>query len=202
MTIIETGLPGVILVEPRAFSDARGTFFESYRADTYPQLGIVERFVQDNVSTSKRGVLRGLHFQEPRAQAKLVQVMRGEVFDVAVDVRAGSPTFGRAAWATLSESNRREMFVPAGFAHGFVVTSDEAVVAYKCSDYYAPECEHVVQWNDPALAIPWPVADPIVSPRDAAAPRLSSLGPDVLPRVRARESDSSNRTADPSLRSG
>ncbi len=146
-------------------------------------MGIDAAFVQDNVSISRHGVLRGLHFQHPRAQAKLVQAVRGEVFDVAVDVRVGSPTFGRAAWTTLSETNHRQLFIPSGFAHGFVVTSDEAIVSYKCSEYYSPGAEHAIRWNDPALAIPWPVAAPILSPKDAAAPLLSAIPRDLLPRV-------------------
>jgi dTDP-4-dehydrorhamnose 3,5-epimerase len=176
-----TTVPGVIVLEARVFSDARGTFFESYRADAYAALGVLSTFVQDNVSISRRGVLRGLHFQHPRGQAKLVQVVRGEVFDVAVDVRLGSPTFGQAVWATLSESNHRQMFMPPGFAHGFLVTSDEAVVVYKCGEYYTPECEHSLRWNDPALAIPWPECTPILSAKDEAAPLLSAVPRDSLP---------------------
>jgi dTDP-4-dehydrorhamnose 3,5-epimerase len=175
VTVTKTILPGVLVLEPRVFSDARGEFWEYFRADTYAAMGIDVPFVQDNVSISRRGVLRGLHFQEPRGQAKLVQAIRGEVFDVAVDVRVGSPTFGQAVWSTLSETNRRQMFLPPGLAHGFVVTSDDAVVAYKCSDYYSPADEHSLRWNDPALGIPWPVDSPILSPKDQAAPLLSAL---------------------------
>jgi dTDP-4-dehydrorhamnose 3,5-epimerase len=164
------------------FTDARGTFFESFRADALASMGVAATFVQDNVSISRRGVLRGLHFQHPRAQAKLIQVLAGEIFDVAVDVRVGSPTFGRAAWATLSASNHRQMFVPYGFAHGFLVTSEEAIVTYKCSDYYAPEHEHAVRWSDPALAIPWPERSPILSPKDETAPPLSAAPSEWLPR--------------------
>jgi len=183
VSVIETAVPGVLVVEPRIFSDARGTFFEVYRAESYAAMGIDVAFVQDNVSISRRGVLRGLHFQQPNAQAKLIQALRGEVFDVAVDLRLGSPTFGRAAWTTLSESNRRQLFIPSGFAHGFVVTSDEAIVAYKCSEYYSPSAEHAIRWNDPALGIPWPVATPILSPKDEAAPLLSAIPRDMLPRI-------------------
>lgn len=181
MTTTDIGLPGVLLLEPRVFADARGAFFEAYRADTYARLGVPMTFVQDNVSVSRRGVLRGLHFQHPRGQAKLIQAIRGEVFDVAVDVRVGSPTFGRAAWSTLSETNRHQLFIPPGFAHGFVVTSDEAVVAYKCSEYYAPESEHSLRWDDPALGIPWPLDRPIVSPKDAVARMLADFSLDALP---------------------
>ena len=182
MTVTQTDLAGVLVLEPRVFSDARGAFFESFRADRCAAMGVGAAFVQDNVSISRRGVLRGLHFQHPRGQAKLIQAIRGEVFDVAVDVRRDSPTFGRAVWSTLSEANRRQMFVPPGFAHGFVVTSDEAIVAYKCSDYYAPEFERSIHWNDPALGIPWPVASPILSSKDESAPLLSALSSHLLPR--------------------
>lgn len=181
MTVTETKLAGVLVLEPRVFSDARGAFFESYRADAYATMGVDVVFVQDNVSVSRRGVLRGLHFQHPHGQAKLVYPVRGEIFDVAVDIRAGSPTFGRAAWTVLSEKNRRQLFIPAGFAHGFVVTSDEAIVAYKCSTYYDASCEHSLRWNDPSLRIPWPVSDPILSAKDAAAPLLSQLPAGSLP---------------------
>ena len=183
MSVTETSVPGVLVVEPRVFSDARGSFFEVYRAEAYAAMGIDATFVQDNVSISRRGVLRGLHFQQPRGQAKLIQALRGEVFDVAVDVRVGSPTFGHAAWTTLSEANRRQLYIPPGFAHGFVVTSDEAIVAYKCSEYYSPAAEHAIRWNDPALGIPWPVAAPILSPKDEAAPPLAAIPLDLLPRV-------------------
>jgi dTDP-4-dehydrorhamnose 3,5-epimerase len=183
VTATKTILPGVLVLEPRVFSDARGEFWEYFRVDTYAAMGIDVSFVQDNVSISRRGVLRGLHFQEPRGQAKLVQAIRGEVFDVAVDVRVGSPTFGQAVWSTLSDTNRRQLFLPAGLAHGFVVTSDEAVVAYKCSDYYSPAHEHTLRWNDPALEIPWPVDAPTLSPKDEAAPLLSALA-GFLPRFR------------------
>lgn len=182
MTVTELDLPGVLLIEPRVFADARGAFFESYRADGYAAMGVPTTFVQDNVSVSCRGVLRGLHFQHPRGQAKLIQAVRGEVFDVAVDVRAGSPTFGCAVWSTLSETNHRQLFVPPGFAHGFVVTSDEAVVVYKCSDYYTPTSEHAIRWSDPALGIPWPVGRPTLSAKDDAAPLLSELPLSMLPR--------------------
>ena len=181
MNVLETGLPGVLLIEPRVHADARGAFFELYRADAYAALS-AGAFVQDNVSVSRRGVVRGLHFQHPRPQAKLVQTLRGEVFDVAVDVRRGSPTFGRAMWATLSEESRRQVLIPAGFAHGFLVTSDEAVVLYKCTDYYAPDCERSIRWNDPSLAIPWPRVGPLLSPRDERAPLLAELALDLLPR--------------------
>src|ERR1043165_2729714 len=141
MRLVETDLPGVCFLEPKVFEDARGFFYESWRQDTFAALGIPCPFVQDNHSFSRRGVLRGLHYQVGRPQHKLVRVTQGEVFDVAVDVRRGSPTFGRWAGGTLSAANRRQMFIPAGFAHGFLVLSDSAEFLYKCSDYYAPKEE-------------------------------------------------------------
>jgi dTDP-4-dehydrorhamnose 3,5-epimerase len=182
MKVTETPLPGVLVIEPRVFTDPRGAFFEAFRADAYAAAGIDTAFVQDNVSVSHRGVVRGLHFQHPRGQAKLIAALRGEVFDVAVDVRAGSPTFGRAVWTTLSDVNRRQLFVPVGFAHGFFAVSDVAVVSYKCSDYYAPDGEHTIRWDDPALAIPWPAAEPTLSAKDQAAMLLSAFPPELLPR--------------------
>ena len=181
--VTPTDLPEVLLVEPAVFADARGCFGETYRADQYAAAGIHDRFVQDNLSVSHRGVLRGLHFQHPRGQAKLVYVVQGEVLDVAVDVRTGSPT--RAHWVStrLSSENRRQLYIPAGFAHGFVVLSESAVVAYKCSDYYAPAAEHCVRWDDPDLAVDWPIRDPVLSSKDASAPLLRDIPPDLLPRV-------------------
>jgi dTDP-4-dehydrorhamnose 3,5-epimerase len=177
VNVIPTALPGVVVIEPRVFPDARGSFRTTFRVDEYAALGLEHTFVQDNVSVSHRGVLRGLHFQHPHGQGKLVYVLCGEVFDVAVDVRRDSPTFGRAVWTTLSEANCRQVFVPVGFAHGFVVTSEEAVVVYKCTALYSPADEHVIRWNDPALGIPWPISDPILSDRDASAPLLKDRGP-------------------------
>jgi dTDP-4-dehydrorhamnose 3,5-epimerase len=179
--VTPTALPGVVVVQPRAFGDERGWFLEGFRADRYAALGIPGPWVQDNVSRSARGVLRGLHFQHPNAQGKLVQVLEGEVFDVAVDVRLGSPTFGRWTGATLSSRDHAQLWIPAGFAHGFVVTSEWAVFAYKCTDYYYPESERVVRWDDPAIGIEWPVNDPMLSPRDREAPRLVDLAHDHLP---------------------
>jgi dTDP-4-dehydrorhamnose 3,5-epimerase len=182
MNITATEIPGVLCIEPDAFSDARGTFSEICRVDRYAEFGVSDPFVQDNMSSSRQGVLRGLHLQYPRGQGKLVSAVYGEIFDVAVDARIGSPTFGRAVWVTLSESNRRQLYVPPGCAHGFAVSSPEAVVVYKCTEYYAPQYEHVVRWNDPALGIPWPIANPILSERDAAAPLLSEIPFSQLPR--------------------
>ncbi|MEO6028363.1 MAG: dTDP-4-dehydrorhamnose 3,5-epimerase [Candidatus Binatia bacterium] len=173
MRVIATDLPDVIVVEPRVFGDRRGFFLETFHADRYAEAGIRATFVQDNWSRSARGTLRGLHFQEPHAQGKLVSVARGAVYDVALDVRRGSPTFGRWVGYELSEENKRQMWIPPGFAHGFVVTSDSCDFLYKCTALYRPEAECAIAWNDPALAITWPIADPILSPKDAAAPRLA-----------------------------
>lgn len=181
MKVSETELPGVLLVEPQVFGDARGFFTELYREERYRGAGIGATFVQDNLSRSARGVLRGLHFQHPRAQAKLVYVISGEVLDVAVDVRAGSPTFGRWVGALLSGTNHSQLYIPPGFAHGFCVLSEEATFAYKCSENYAPECERCVRWDDPDVGIAWPIDAPALSPRDAAAPLLRALPPEHLP---------------------
>ncbi|MEO8796376.1 MAG: dTDP-4-dehydrorhamnose 3,5-epimerase [Polyangiaceae bacterium] len=172
MNIVETSLPGVLLIEPRVFGDARGFFFESFHQERYAKAGITQPFVQDNVSRSAKGTLRGLHFQEPKGQGKLVFVTQGSVFDVVVDVRKGSPSFGESFGVELSDENHKQLWVPAGFAHGFCVTSDLADFAYKCTSYYAPEHERAILWNDPALAIAWPASVPTLSPKDAAAPLL------------------------------
>ncbi len=176
MTVTETPLAGVLLIEPRVFGDARGFFCETYQAERYAEAGIATRFVQDNVSRSGRGTLRGLHFQAPpHAQAKLVSCLDGSVFDVAVDLRIGSPTYGQWFGAELSAANMRQMFVPEGFAHGFVVTSETALFSYKVSGVYAPQTEGSVRWDDPDLAISWPLETPVLSKKDVAAPPLSAL---------------------------
>lgn len=183
LTVYETPLPGLLVVEPVRHGDARGYFAETYRADRYAAAGIDAAFVQDNVSRSARGTLRGLHAQAPpHAQAKLVHVLCGEVFDVAVDLRRGSPTFGRWHGEYLSAETGRQMFVPAGFAHGFCVTSETALFAYKCSALYAPAAELSVAWDDPEIGIEWPVDAPRLSDRDRAAPRLAAVA-DALPFV-------------------
>jgi len=181
MKVEETSLPGVLLVEPRVCGDERGYFLETFQADRYRAAGIVGPFVQDNLSFSRGPVLRGLHFQHPHAQGKLVYVLMGEVFDVAVDVRVGSPTYGRWTGARLSDENKRQLYVPTGFAHGFCVLSETALFAYKCTDVYAPEAEITIRWDDPDIGIAWPVADPILSARDATAPRLRDIGRERLP---------------------
>lgn len=185
MKVIETSLPGVLLVEPRVFRDERGHFLETWNLERCRVAGLPESFVQDNVSVSRRGVLRGLHYQEPNAQGKLVSVLEGEVFDVAVDIRQGSPNYGRWVGYTLSAANARQLYVPEGFAHGFVVVSEVAVFSYKCTAFYDPNAEGSVRWDDPDLHIDWPVESPILSPKDAAAPRLVELPAERLPRFRS-----------------
>lgn len=180
MTIQETPLAGLLLLQPRLFRDDRGWFAETFHELRYRDLGIPDAFVQDNVSHSRRNVLRGLHLQSPHPQGKLVSVVHGEVYDVAVDVRPDSPTFGQWYGATLSAENGYQLWIPPGFAHGFVVTGAEAVFLYKCTDFYAPHAELSIRWDDPDLGIEWPVAEPIVSPKDAAAPRLRDLASERL----------------------
>lgn len=182
MLIRQTDLPGVLLIEPKVFGDERGYFLETWSAERYEAEGISERFVQDNVSKSRRGTLRGLHLQHPYSQGKLVHVVVGEVFDVAVDVRLGSPTFGRFYGATLSEQNHRQLYIPPGYAHGFCVTSDEAIFAYKCTTGYHPEAEVTIAHHDPALGIPWPISEPTLSKKDMAGVPLADVPRDRLPR--------------------
>ena len=181
MNVTPSDIPDVVFIEPRVFPDSRGAFRTTFRVDEYAAAGLVHDFKQDNVSVNRRGVLRGLHFQHPNGQAKLVYALRGSVFDVAVDVRSNSPTFGRAVWTTLSDENHRQILIPPGFAHGFYVATDEAVVVYKCSELYAPTSERTIRWNDPALGIPWPGVDPIMSERDVIAPLLRDLPRELLP---------------------
>ena len=173
MRVIPTALPDVAIVEPRVFRDARGWFFESWNRRTLAAAGLDVDFVQDNHSRSIRGVLRGLHYQVEHAQGKLVRVVVGEVFDVAVDLRERSPTFGRHVALRLSADDPRMLWVPPGFAHGFVVLSDVAEFLYKTTDYWYPEHERTLLWNDPALRIDWPVADPLLAPKDAAGTPLA-----------------------------
>ena len=169
MKVVDTGLPGVLLLEPRVFGDHRGFFLETFHAARYAEIGIDAPFVQDNWSRSVRGTLRGLHFQEPQAQGKLVQVVHGAVYDVAVDVRRGSPTFGRWVGYELSEENKRQLWIPPGFAHGFCVTSDSSEFLYKTTDYWSPAHERTLLWNDPQLAIPWPLTgEPLLAAKDVS----------------------------------
>ena len=181
MKVTETALPGVLLVEPAVFGDARGFFLETYHAARYADAGIGAGFVQDNVSRSRRGVLRGLHYQLPHPQGKLVQVLEGEVWDVAVDIRRGSPTFGRWVGEYLSADTKRQLWIPPGFAHGFVVTSDEALFMYKCTELYRAEYDRAVLWNDPAIGIDWPSGAVTLSEKDQRAPALASVPPAQLP---------------------
>ena len=175
MKVVETAVPGVLIVEPDVFGDSRGFFMETYRVDRYTAAGISRSFVQDNLSRSSRGVLRGLHLQNPGPQGKLVTVLAGRVLDVAVDVRRGSPSFGQHVAVELTDENRRQLWIPRGFAHGFVVMSDTADFFYKCDAPYSRSNEIVVRWNDPALNIEWGIAEPFISKRDAAAPLLADV---------------------------
>ncbi|NCA71723.1 MAG: dTDP-4-dehydrorhamnose 3,5-epimerase [Sphingobacteriia bacterium] len=183
MKVLETSLPGVLIIEPRVFGDARGFFMETYQAERYAEVGVPAPFVQDNLSYSSKGVLRGLHLQHPRAQGKLVQVLAGAVFDVAVDVRRGSPSFGRWLGIELSAENRRQLWIPPGFAHGFLVTSESALFIYKNTEYYSPETELGIRWDDPSIGIQWPLdgVAPELSHKDRMAPYLSEIPPERLP---------------------
>ncbi|MBI5062433.1 MAG: dTDP-4-dehydrorhamnose 3,5-epimerase [Desulfatitalea sp.] len=181
MKIIPTRLEEVLLLEPKVFGDRRGYFLETYQRERYAAAGVDATFVQDNISFSQGNILRGLHFQHPQGQAKLVQVLQGEIYDVAVDVRRGSPTFGQWVGVTLSSAEPRQLYIPKGFAHGFCVLSATALFMYKCSDYYAPPCENGVCWNDPDLAIEWPVKHPMLSEKDQAYSRLKDIPPERLP---------------------
>ncbi|MGH8478630.1 MAG: dTDP-4-dehydrorhamnose 3,5-epimerase [Gammaproteobacteria bacterium] len=174
MNVVQTAIPDVLLIEPRVFSDARGFFLEGYNARGFRQAtGLTVDFVQDNHSRSRRGVLRGLHYQVHQAQGKLVSVVCGAVFDVAVDIRRSSPAFGRWLGVELSEDNHRHLWLPPGIAHGFLVLSERVDVLYKTTDYYAPDHERVILWNDPDIGIEWPLAgEPLLSPKDRAGPPL------------------------------
>ena len=179
MEVIHTGIEGLVILEPRLFKDHRGCFFESFSEREFAEKVFPVKFVQDNESRSCYGVIRGLHFQKPpHAQAKLVRVVRGCVLDVAVDLRKGSPTYGRYEAVELSEDNHRQLFIPRGFAHGFSVLSEEAVFQYKCDEYYAPQCEGAIRWDDPDLGIDWkiPAEDAILSDKDSGHPGFRELG--------------------------
>ncbi len=181
MNVIATELPGVVVFEPLAFGDPRGWFLETWSRKRYEQAGIREHFVQDNVSFSRQGILRGLHYQYPQPQGKLVQVLLGEVFDVAVDIRTGSPTCGKWIGLSLSAANHRQMYIPPGFAHGFCVTSETAIFSYKCTDYYDPATEGGILFNDPDIGIKWPVSDPVLSEKDSQSAVLRAIPRDRLP---------------------
>lgn len=175
MNVIATGLSGVVIIEPKVFGDERGFFLESFHQDRYKQAGINLSFVQDNHSRSQSGVLRGLHFQKSRPQGKLVRVVQGEVWDVAVDVNPTSLTYGQYEAVLLNAENKRQFYIPPGYAHGFVVTSETADFEYKCTDYYDPDDEGGIIWNDPDLNISWPVTDPVLSEKDRVLPTLKEL---------------------------
>ena len=179
---IKTSLPGVLLIEPDVFADARGFFMETHHQQKYGEAGINRPFVQDNRSHSKKFVLRGLHCQLHKPQGKLVYVVAGEIFDVAVDIRRGSPNFGRWEGLYLSSENKRQLFVPEGFAHGFCVMSETADVLYKCTDFYQPDDEFGILWSDPTIDIVWPVEAPILSSKDSQYPKLRDIPDHLLPR--------------------
>ena len=181
MKIIETSLPGCLVIEPAVFGDERGVFFETWNADRFGEHGLPVKFVQSNVSTSVKGVLRGLHYQWPRPQGNLVSVLEGEVYDVAVDIRRGSPSFGRWEAVILSADNRRQFWIPEGFAHGFAVLSEHAVFNYLCTDVYVKEADAGVRWNDGDIGVDWPVSDPLLSAKDEKAPFLADISGDRLP---------------------
>jgi dTDP-4-dehydrorhamnose 3,5-epimerase len=183
MRTLSTSLEGVTILEPDVHGDGRGYFLETWNAARHASLGLPERYAQDNFSSSRKGVLRGLHYQHPNGQGKLVWVVEGEVFDVAVDIRHGSPTFARWFGVHLSGENHRQFYIPPGFAHGFLVLSDRALFCYKCTRLYEPAHDHSVLWDDPELAIEWPLRDePILSPKDASAPRLRDVSGEHLPQ--------------------
>lgn len=177
MTRTETLIPGVLVLEPKVFSDVRGYFVETYNERSFAQLGITERFVQDNQSHSKKNVLRGLHYQCQQAQGKLVRVLQGEIFDVAVDLRRDSPTFGKWTAERLSADNRKMLWIPKGLAHGFLTLSETADVAYKVTDFWAPQFERTLLWNDPEVSVDWPLREPIISDKDRGGRQLRDLHP-------------------------
>ncbi|MDB3953356.1 dTDP-4-dehydrorhamnose 3,5-epimerase [Alphaproteobacteria bacterium] len=179
MKVTPTSLPEVLKIEPKIFEDERGYFYESWKEDRYQDHGLSGEFVQDNISRSSKGTLRGLHFQEPNAQGKLVMVLTGRVFDVAVDVRLGSPRFGQWVGLELSDENHYQLWIPEGFAHGFCVLSDSADFFYKCTSQYCPETELIVRYDDPAIGVDWPDVEPNLSQKDMAAPLLADVA--VLP---------------------
>jgi dTDP-4-dehydrorhamnose 3,5-epimerase len=181
MQITQTSLPGVLIIEPRVFPDGRGFFFETYNRERYNEYGIDSEFMQDNLSYSIKGALRGLHYQYPHSQAKLVQVLAGEAFDVAIDIRNGSPNFGRWVGVLLSSDNRKQLYIPKGFAHGFCVMSDSVLFTYKCDDYYAPDCEKGILWSDPSLAIEWPQSVQLLSEKDSNYPCLKEIPMEHFP---------------------
>ncbi len=180
MDVQTTDIPGAFIIKPNVFGDDRGFFVETWNQSRYRDAGIDAEFVQDNLSCSQRGVLRGLHFQNPKPQGKLVQVLQGSVFDVAVDIRRGSPAFGRWVAVELTGDNKHQFYVPPGCAHGFCVLSETALFAYKCTDLYHPEGDGGIAWDDPDIGIDWPLGSPTLSAKDQVAPRLKDLDPSRL----------------------
>lgn len=181
LKITETEIPGLLIVEPRVIGDARGFFMEVWHRERYAEQGLATDFVQDNLSSSQRGVLRGLHFQNPDGQGKLVSVLQGAVYDVAVDIRRGSPTFGEWLALELTSESKRQLYIPPGLAHGFCVTSKRAMLCYKCTAHHNPDAEHALAWDDPAIGIDWPTRTPVLSERDAAAVGLEEFPEGKLP---------------------
>lgn len=181
MRLIETSLPGCVVIEPRVFGDERGWFYESWNRERFSAQGLPMQFVQSNVSRSARSVLRGLHYQWPNPQGKLVSVLDGEVWDVAVDIRRGSPNFGQWVAVTLSGENKRHLWIPEGFAHGFVVLSASAVFSYLCTSVYDASADASIRWDDPQIGVQWPAEEPLLSPKDLAAPFLADLPARRLP---------------------
>jgi dTDP-4-dehydrorhamnose 3,5-epimerase len=180
MNVMACEIPGLVVLEPKVFGDSRGFFMELWNRRSYREAGIDVDFVQDNLSRSRRGTLRGLHFQNPNPQGKLLGVLEGEVFDVAVDIRRSSATFGRWHGVVLSAENKRQFYVPPGFAHGFAVLSDTVLFHYKCTEFYSPKHELAIRWDDPDIGIEWPLKDPLLSERDARALRLKETPPERL----------------------
>ena len=180
MKVLTCAIPGLLIIEPKVFGDARGFFLETWNRCRYGEAGLDVDFVQDNVSFSRRGILRGLHFQNPKPQGKLLQVLQGEVFDVAVDIRRGSPTYGKWHGLVLSSDNKLQFYIPAGFAHGFAVLSENALFQYKCTEFYSPQDEMAIRWDDPDIGVQWPLKQPLLSEKDAQAQRLRDVPPERL----------------------
>lgn len=180
MECSKTKIPDVLIINPDIYPDDRGYFFESWQQERYCRLGINANFVQDAITSSSRGVLRGIHFQNPHPQAKLISVLQGEIYDVVVDLRINSKTFGRSVGEKISSENKRQIFAPAGFGHGYCVLSETALISYKLSDFYHPESSHSVAWNDPRLAIQWPIKNPVVSKKDLEGFHLEEIPKELL----------------------
>ncbi|MFK8012508.1 MAG: dTDP-4-dehydrorhamnose 3,5-epimerase [Marinicellaceae bacterium] len=182
MKVTQTKLDGVLVFEPKIFGDERGFFMETWNYERYREAGLDAKFVQSNLSKSSQGVLRGLHFQNPKPQGKLVQVLKGEVYDVAVDIRKGSPTFGQWHAELLSADNHKQLYIPEGFAHGFCVTSDFAIFSYMCTNLYDASADNSLLWNDPEIGIDWPITNPSLSEKDKNAVKLDTINPSKLPK--------------------